>query len=161
MAKFSAVNIIGKSEPIKRIMKQINQVAETDANVLILGDTGVGKELVATAQYTVTAFGRTSLLYASSAAHFPKNCCPASYSVMRRVLLQEQTDESWEDSNWQTGGTIFLDEMGDLSLDMQVQLLRALETKRFERVGGTQTIKSDFRLVAATNRDLKEEVTAR
>lgn len=149
--------IVGKSHEIKKVLAQIQQVADTEATVLITGETGVGKELVARAIQRHGAradrpFISVQLstlppdLMASELVGHEKGAFTGA--VRRRVGRFELAD----------GGTLFLDEIGDISLEVQIRLLRILQTKSFERIGGSQTLFSDFRLMAATNRDLTNEI---
>ncbi len=149
--------IVGNSLPMIQVLSQVEQVAATSSTVLILGETGVGKELVARAIHkTSTRHDKPFIRVLCSA--LPESLLPSELfghekgaftgAIGRRVGRFELAD----------GGTLFLDEIGELSFDMQVSLLRVLQTREFERIGGTETIRSDFRLVAATNRDLEEEV---
>ena len=157
-SKISVENIIGKSSHIKRLLQQIQQVAQTDANALILGDTGVGKELVASAIHKHSDRKDNPFICVQCSA-LPEKLLPSELfghekgaftgAVKRRIGRFELANK----------GTIFLDEIGDLQPDMQVQLLRVLETKQFERIGGSETLRSDFRLIAATNRNLKQMST--
>ena len=151
--------IVGRSREIKAVLAQIEQVAGTEATVLITGETGVGKELVARAiqrhgPRADRAFIGVQLstlpeeLIASELLGHEKGAFTGA--DRRREGRFELAD----------GGTLFLDEIGDISPDIQVRLLRVLQTKAFERIGGAQTLKSDFRLIAATNRDLTVEIRA-
>ena len=154
-SNISIDNIIGESAPFQQVMGQIQQVARMDTNVLILGETGTGKELVASAVHQHSPRRNKPLICVQCSA-LPEKLLPSELfghekgsftgAVKRRIGRFELADK----------GTIFLDEIGDLQPDMQVQLLRVLETKQFERVGGTETLQSDFRLIAATNRDLEK-----
>ena len=150
-------DIIGKSPGILQVLNRIKQVADTGTAVLILGETGVGKELVARALHNrssrrnqpfikVLCNALPESLIASELFGHEKGAFTGS--AQRRSGRFELAD----------GGTLFLDEIGDLPLDIQTGLLRVLQSKEFERVGGSQTIHSDFRLVTATNRDLEEAV---
>ena len=151
--------IVGKSPAIHQVLSQIKQVAETDATVLITGETGVGKELVARAIHQSSQRHKKPFIRVHCSA-LPENLIPSELfghekgsftgATVRRVGRFELADT----------GTIFLDEIGDIAMDIQTRLLRVLQTKEFERVGGTDTLKSDFRLIAATNRDLQKEVSA-
>lgn len=149
--------IIGESQAIKTIIEQIKQVALTDATVLILGETGVGKELVARTIHNLSdrkngPFIAVNLaaipqeLIASELFGHEKGAFTGAYERQRGLL--ELAD----------GGTIFFDEIGDLPLSIQVKLLRVLEEGTFTRLGGAKPIKSNFRIIAATNKDLWEEV---
>jgi transcriptional regulator with GAF, ATPase, and Fis domain/tetratricopeptide (TPR) repeat protein len=152
-------NIIGTSPPMKKIYSLIDQVANTNATVLIEGETGVGKELIARAIYRQSTRRDKPFIRVHSKA-IPESLIASEFfghekgsftgAVSRRIGRFELADE----------GTLFLDEIGELSLDIQVRLLRVLQTKEFERVGGSETLSSDFRLIVATNRNLEEEVKA-
>ena len=157
MEEFNFEEVVGKSQAIKKVFTQVEQVAKTDANVLILGETGVGKELIARAIHRrsqrcgkafIRVFGNAipENLIASELFGYEKGAFTGA--VQRRIGRFELAD----------GGTIFIDEIGELPLDIQVLLLNVLQTKEFERVGGSETIYSDFRLIAATNRDLEQMV---
>ncbi|MBU2643437.1 sigma 54-interacting transcriptional regulator, partial [bacterium] len=152
-------NFVGKSRGIQSMLNQVRQVAEADTTVLILGETGVGKELVSGIILdnsprrdkpficvNCSAFSET--LIASELFGHEKGSFTGANE--RRIGRFELAD----------GGTLFLDEIGDVPLDVQVRLLRVLQTRKFERVGGTKTLKSDFRLIAATNQDLTALVKA-
>ena len=145
--------IIGESSGLKRVLKQVETVAPTDATVLILGETGTGKELIARAIHNLSprrdrAFVRlncsaipTGLLESELFGHEKGAFTGAIAQKIGRLELAHQ-------------GTFFLDEIGDLPLELQPKILRALQEKEFERLGGTRTIPVNVRLVAATNRDL-------
>ncbi len=152
-------NIIGESPAMKRVFSLIDQVAGTSTTVLIEGETGVGKELIARAIYRQSPRMNKSFVRVHCNA-LPESLIPSELfghekgaftgAVARRIGRFELADE----------GTLFLDEIGELPQDIQVRLLRVLQTREFERVGGSETIRSDFRLIVATNRNLKEEVAA-
>lgn len=145
--------IIGESAGLKRVLKQVETVAATDATVLILGETGTGKELIARAIHELSprrerAFVKlncsaipSGLLESELFGHEKGAFTGAIAQKIGRLELAHQ-------------GTFFLDEVGDLPLELQPKILRALQEKEFERVGGTRTIPVNVRLVAATNRDL-------
>jgi formate hydrogenlyase transcriptional activator len=151
-------DIVGKSGAIRKVFEQLDSVAGTDATVLILGETGVGKELVARAIH-----------YNSPRRNGPfirVNCSSFSEHLITSELFGHEKGAFTGAIQKRIGrfelahtGTIFLDEIGEIPLDVQVRLLRVLQSKEFERVGGQETITSDFRLMAATNRDLEEEVS--
>ncbi len=150
-------DIIGESTGIRQVLNKIRQVADTETAVLILGETGVGKDLVARAIHRHSRRNNQPFIKVLCNA-LPEGLITSELfghekgaftgSVQRRIGRFELAD----------GGTIFLDEIGDLQLDVQTRLLQVLQSKEFERVGGTETIRSDFRLVTATNRDLAEAV---
>ena len=147
-------DLIGNSPAIRRVYETIQQVADTDLTVLIRGDSGTGKELVARA------------LHASSSRRnepfVAVNCAAFSESLLETELFGHDkgaftgADKTkpgrFERAN---GGTLFLDEAGDIPLPTQIKLLRMLESREYERVGGTESLTADVRIVAATNRDLE------
>lgn len=148
-------DIIGESSVIKAVLSKVYQVAKTDTSVLITGETGVGKELVARAIHRHSLRREKPFIRVFCSA-FPESLIPSELfghekgaftgAIHRRIGRFELAD----------GGTIFLDEIGDLPFEVQTRLLRVLQNKEFERVGGTETIRSDFRLVAATNKNLEQ-----
>ena len=155
--KFHPSNIIGNSKPMLEVYALINKIAKTKSTVLLLGESGVGKELVASAIH-----------YNSMEANEPFikfNCAALPESVVESELFghekgsftgaEKERKGRFEDAD---GGTIFMDEIGELSLAMQAKLLRVLQERTFERVGGNKQIKVDIRIIAATNRDLTEMV---
>ena len=149
--------IIGSSAGLKAVMEQVSKVAPSDATVLLLGETGVGKELVARAIHRLSQRKDNSFIKMNCAA-IPSGLLESELfgaekgaytgSVSRKIGRMELADK----------GTIFLDEIGEIALALQPKLLRVLQDQEFERLGGTQTIKVNFRLIAATNRDLAEGV---
>ncbi len=149
--------IIGSSPAIGQVGLQIQQVAASDVSVLILGETGVGKELVARAIHHHSDRKNKPFIRVHCSA-LPESLIASELfghergaftgAVARRIGRFELAD----------GGTIFLDEIGELPHAVQVLLLRVLQSKEFERVGGSETIRSDFRLIAATNCDLEQKV---
>jgi PAS domain S-box-containing protein len=151
--------IVGESSGLKRVLKQVEDVAGTDATVLILGETGTGKELIARAVHKLSprrdnAFVKlncsaipSGLLESELFGHEKGAFTGAIAQKIGRLELAHQ-------------GTFFLDEVGDLPAELQPKILRALQEKEFERVGGTRTIPVNVRLVAATNRDLAKMVGA-
>jgi transcriptional regulator with GAF, ATPase, and Fis domain len=153
----SFMGLVGESPQIRRVISQVKQVAQSDATVLILGETGVGKEVVARAIHMHSSRRHKPFI--------PVNCSALSESLIHSELFGHEKGSFTGADHRRVGrfekaseGTLFLDEIGELPLDIQVRLLRVLERKEFERVGGTDTLRSDFRLIAATNRDLEEAV---
>ena len=149
--------IVGQSDAIKHVHFKISQVASTDLTVLIMGETGTGKELVARAVHGASNRKDRPLIKV--------NCGALSASLIESELFGHEKGAftgagarklgRFELAN---GGTIFLDEIGELPLELQVKLLRVIQEGELERVGGTKTIKIDVRIIAATNRHLKQEV---
>ncbi|HEV2730457.1 MAG TPA: sigma 54-interacting transcriptional regulator, partial [Terriglobales bacterium] len=149
--------IVGKSVALKNVMQQVGKVATSDATVLLLGETGTGKELVARALHRLSRRASGSFIKMNCAA-IPTGLLESELfgyekgaftsAIGRKIGRLELADK----------GTLFLDEIGEIPLALQPKLLRVLQDQEFERLGGTQTIKVDFRLIAATNRDLAEAV---
>ena len=151
--RFGLENLIGESPALHRILDTIRQVAPTRATVLILGESGTGKELIARAIHNLSNRNKTRFVAFNCSAFSPQLVESELFghekgaftgASERRIGRIEQA----------AGGTLFLDEIGEIDGNVQVKLLRALDPGVFERVGGNQTIKTDIRLIAATNRDL-------
>ena len=150
-------DIIGQSQPLKDVMESVGKVATSDATVLLLGETGTGKELVARAIHRLSQ--------RSGNAFIKMNCAAIPSGLLESELFGNEKGAFTGAVSKKIGrleladkGTLFLDEIGEISLELQPKLLRVLQDHEFERLGGTQTLRSDFRLVAATNRDLAESV---
>ena len=149
--------IIGESAGLKRVLKQVETVAPTDATVLVLGETGTGKELIARALHRLgTRHARTFVKL---------NCAAIPSGLLESELFGHEKGAFTGAISQKIGrlelahqGTLFLDEVGDIPIELQPKLLRALQEKEFERLGSTRTIKVDVRLIAATNRDLGKMV---
>lgn len=156
--KFQPSNIIGKSRAMNRVYTLIERVSHIDnTTVLILGDSGVGKELVAKAIHYNSS--------SSSNPFIPFNCGAIPENLIESELFGHEKGAFTGATNMRegkfeaaNGGTIFLDEVGELSLSAQTKLLRILQEREFQRVGGNTTIKVDLRVIAATNRDLEDLV---
>jgi transcriptional regulator with GAF, ATPase, and Fis domain len=148
-------DIVGESPPILLLLAQIDKVASTESNVLILGETGVGKELVARAIHRSSGRRQKPFIRVHCSA-LPESLIPSELFGHERGAFTGASQRRIGRFELADGGTLFLDEIGDLSLEVQVLLLRVLQSKEFERVGGSQTLRSDFRLVAATNRNLEQ-----
>jgi formate hydrogenlyase transcriptional activator len=147
--------IIGSSTAIKRVMGQVEVVAPTDATVLILGETGTGKELIARAIHRMSP--RRNLPFISlNCAAIPTGLLESELFGYERGAFTGALGQKIGRFEMAHRGTLFLDEVGDIPLDLQPKLLRALQEKSFERLGGTRTIPIDVRLVAATNRNLTQ-----
>ena len=149
--------IVGRSKGLQAVMKDVRTVAVTDATVLLLGETGTGKELVARAVH------RTSNRCDKS--FIKMNCAAIPSGLLESELFGNEKGAFTGAINKRIGrleladkGTLFLDEIGEIPLAMQPKLLRVLQDRQFERLGGIQTLNVNFRLIAATNRDLAEAV---
>ena len=147
--------IVGSSAPMKRMMGQVALVAPTDATALILGETGTGKELIARAIHRISP--RRNLPFISlNCAAIPTGLLESELFGYERGAFTGALGQKLGRFEMANHGTLFLDEVGDIPLDLQPKLLRALQEKSFERLGGTRTIPIDVRLVAATNRNLTQ-----
>jgi two-component system NtrC family response regulator len=157
--KFGKNSIIGNSKAIQDVLALAGKVAPTRSTVLVTGESGTGKELVARALHI--ASDRKEMPFISV------NCMALSAGLLESELFGHEKGSftgavALKRGRFELaqGGTLFLDEIGELSPELQVKLLRVLQERVIERVGGTETIAVDFRLVAATNKDLQEEITA-
>jgi formate hydrogenlyase transcriptional activator len=147
--------LIGNSTAMKRVMGQVEVVAPTDATVLILGETGTGKELIARAIHKMSP--RRNLPFISlNCAAIPTGLLESELFGYERGAFTGALSQKIGRFELAHRGTLFLDEVGDIPLDLQPKLLRALQEKAFERLGGTRTIPIDVRLLAATNRNLTQ-----
>jgi formate hydrogenlyase transcriptional activator len=149
--------IVGDSVGLKRVLKQVETVASTDATVLILGETGTGKDLIARAIHQMSPRRDRSLVKLNCAA-IPTGLLESELFGHEKGAFTGAIMQKIGRLELATKGTFFLDEVGDLPLELQPKILRALQEKEFERLGGTKTIPVDVRLVAATNRDLAKMV---
>jgi len=140
------------------VLAAIDRVAPTDATVLITGETGTGKELVAHAIHKRSPRSGRALVKVNCAA-LPSELIASELFGHEKGAFTGALQQRIGRFEAATGGTIFLDEIGELNPEMQIALLRVLQEKEFERVGGNRTIQTDVRVIAATNRDLNQEVT--
>ena len=146
-------DIVGISVALRRVLGQVAIVAPTNATVLILGETGTGKELIARALHRESA--RRNLPFITlNCATIPTGLLESELFGYERGAFTGALSQKIGRLEMARGGTLFLDEVGDIPLELQPKLLRALQEKSFERLGGTRTISIDVRLVAATNRNL-------
>ena len=147
--------IVGRSAAIKRVLREVETVAPTDATVLILGETGTGKELIARAVHRLS--GRKDLPFVTlNCAAIPTGLLESELFGYEKGAFTGALAQKIGRFEMAHRGTLFLDEVGDIPLDLQPKLLRALQEKAFERLGGTRTIPIDVRLIAATNRNLTQ-----
>lgn len=151
--------IVGTSRALQSVLSRISKVAPGDSTVLITGETGTGKELVARAIHRRSS--RSSRAFVSvNCAAIPRDLILSELFGHEKGAFTGATQRRLGRFEVADGGTIFLDEVGELLPDTQVALLRVLQEREFERVGGTQTIRVDVRVIAATNRDLQSAVAA-
>jgi transcriptional regulator with GAF, ATPase, and Fis domain len=147
--------IVGTSAALKRVMGQVEIVAPTDATVLVLGETGTGKELVARAIHKMSGRRNRPFITLNCAA-IPTGLLESELFGYERGAFTGALSQKIGRFERAHQGTLFLDEVGDIPLELQPKLLRALQEKEFERLGGTRTIPIDVRLLAATNRNLTQ-----
>ena len=151
--------IVGTSEPMQTVFKMIGQVAASDVTVMITGESGTGKELVARALYQHS--------HRSGKPFIAVNCAAIPENLIESELFGHEKGSFTGATSQRTGkfelcddGTIFLDEIGDMSLSTQTKILRAIQEGEIQRVGGSETLKVDVRMIAATNKDLENLVDA-
>jgi len=154
-----AGRLVGASVPMLDVFKMIGKVAETDSTVLICGESGTGKELVAEAIHNYSQRKNKAFVVVNCAA-LPENLLETELFGHERGAFTGATGRKSGRFEMAEGGTIFLDEIAELSPGLQAKLLRVLQEHTFERVGGTETIQGNFRVLAATNRDLEANVRA-
>ncbi len=155
--EYNFEEIVGKSEVVQKVLRKVEQVAHTNTTVLIQGETGTGKELIARAIHNLSTRKDRPLVKV--------NCAAISAGLVESELFGHEKgaftgaiQQRLGRFELADGGTVFLDEVGDLPLDTQVKLLRVLQEGEFERVGSSKSIKVDLRIIAATNRDLVEAI---
>jgi two-component system nitrogen regulation response regulator NtrX len=149
--------IIGESEPIRKLREQLRIVAPTNASVLITGENGTGKELVARALHALSRRTHKAFVEVNCAA-IPEELIESELFGHEKGAFTGATLRRRGKFDLAHEGTLFLDEIGDMSLKTQAKILRILEEQRFERVGGSKPIQVDVRVVAATNKNLEEEI---
>ena len=152
-AVHNADEIIGNSRALRDALDKVALVADTDSSVLVLGETGTGKELIARAVHAASKRAQRPLIKVNCAA-LPTGLIESELFGHERGAFTGATEQRVGRFELAAGGTIFLDEIGDMPLDVQAKLLRVLQEREFERVGGTKTLTVDVRVIAATNRDL-------
>ncbi len=150
-------NIIGNAKPMLSLFRMIDKIAKTSATALILGESGVGKELVANAIHFKSMRNGKPFIKFNCAA-LPESIVESELFGHERGAFTGASAQRRGRFELADGGTIFLDEVGELSLPIQAKLLRIIQEKEFERLGGSKTIKTDVRIIAATNRNLEEQI---
>ena len=156
--KYNYEEIIGKSAALQEVLKQVELVAPTDTSVLILGETGTGKELICRALQHLSP-RRASPLVKLNCAAIPSGLIESELFGHEKGAFTGAISQKRGRFELAHGGTIFLDEIGDIPIETQPKLLRLLQEQEFERVGGGKTIKVDTRVIAATHRDLEQMVS--
>lgn len=155
--KYNFENIIGKSKKMLEIFNIIRQVADTDASILITGETGVGKELIARAIH-YNSRRRNKLFLALNCSALPANLLESELFGYCKGAFTDAYKDKEGYLEMADGGTIFLDEIGEMPTSLQTKLLRVLENNEFMRLGGTKPIKVNVRFISATNQNLKEKI---
>jgi len=154
-----ADEIVGESGRLQAVMQQVRLVAPTDSTVLILGETGTGKELVARAIHRLSNRASRPFIRVNCAA-IPSSLIASELFGYEKGAFTGALQRKMGRFEAANGGTIFLDEIGELPMETQIALLRVIQEREFERVGSTQPISVDVRIIAATNRDLEAAVAA-
>jgi len=149
--------IVGKSDGLKYVLYKVEQIAASDTTVLVLGETGTGKELVARAIHNLSPRKNKALVKINCAA-LPSNLIESELFGHEKGAFTGSQNKHFGRFEVANGATIFLDEIGELPLELQPKLLRVVQDGEFERLGSSRTIKVDTRIIAATNRNLEEEV---
>lgn len=152
--EYNFTEIIGRSSAIEKMLRKVEQVARTNSTVLILGETGTGKELVARAVHNISSRKDRTLVKVNCSA-LPANLIESELFGHEKGAFTGAISQKIGRFELADGGTIFLDEIGDLPLDLQAKLLRVLQEGEFERLGNPKTMKINTRIIAATNRDLE------
>ncbi|MDP9036111.1 MAG: sigma 54-interacting transcriptional regulator [Myxococcota bacterium] len=158
-AVFEYANMIGASAAMRQVYEEVGQVAQTSATALILGESGTGKELVAQAIHANSERARQPFIKVNSAA-FPDTLFESELFGHERGAFTGAVSRKKGRLDLAQGGTLFLDEIGELPLATQVKLLRVLQSREYERLGGTETLKANVRLVAATNKNMAAAVAS-
>jgi formate hydrogenlyase transcriptional activator len=158
--EYNFEEIIGESVTLRKVLKQVEVVAPTDSTVLVLGETGTGKELIARALHDRSGRRERTFVKMNCAA-IPTGLLESELFGHERGAFTGAIAQKVGRFELADGGTLFLDEVGDISLELQSKLLRVLQEQEFERLGSTRTIKVNVRLVAATNRDLVQMIAGK
>lgn len=151
--------IIGQSDRLKELLRKVEQVAPTDTTVLLFGETGTGKELIARALHHTSPRKDHPLVKVNCAA-LPAHLIESELFGHEKGAFSGATAKRIGHFEFAQGGTIFLDEIGELPLELQPKLLRVIQEGEYQRLGSSRTLKTDVRVIAATNRNLKEEIRA-
>jgi formate hydrogenlyase transcriptional activator len=157
-AEMNFAQIIGKSAALHRVLKPVETVAPTDSTVLIYGETGTGKELIARAIHDLSP-RRSKPFVKLNCAAIPTGLLESELFGHEKGAFTGAIAQRIGRFEVANGGTIFLDEIGEIPLELQTKLLRVLQEREFERLGSSRTLRTDARLIAATNRDLEEMVS--
>ncbi|MGZ3447926.1 MAG: sigma-54-dependent transcriptional regulator, partial [Myxococcaceae bacterium] len=152
-------SLVGESPQMQDVLRIIDKVADTPSTVLITGESGTGKELIATALHEGSSRHDKPFIRINCAA-IPRDLIESELFGYERGAFTGAVTSKPGRFELADGGTLFLDEIGEIPVEMQVKLLRALQESEFERVGGIKTTRVDVRLIAATNRDLNQEIEA-
>jgi Nif-specific regulatory protein len=156
--KYDFTNIVGNSNPMKLVYEQISQVAKSNATVLLRGESGTGKEMIANAIHYNSLRSRKPFIKINCAA-IPDTLIESELFGHEKGAFTGAERQKKGRFELADGGTLFLDEIGDLPIQTQIKLLRVLQEREFERIGGTETIRSNIRLVTATNKNLEEAIS--
>ncbi len=155
--KFSIQNMVGNSNSMQEVYRLIEQVADSPSTVLIRGESGTGKELAANALHYASPRASKPLIKVNCNA-FPETLLESELFGHEKGAFTGALERKIGRFEWADGGTLFLDEIGDFPPNLQVKLLRVLQTREFERLGGRETIKVDVRIIAATHKNLEEAI---
>ena len=157
--RYDFSNFVGSSGPMRQIFEQVTQVAGTNTTALIRGESGTGKELIAHAIHYGSLRAKKPFVKVSCAA-LPESLIESELFGYEKGAFTGAETRKKGRFELADGGTLFLDEIGDVNLATQVKLLRVLQQREFERVGGTETVKANVRLIAATNKDLEKAIAS-
>jgi Nif-specific regulatory protein len=157
--RYDFSKLVGSSGPMRQIFEQVTQVSGTNTTALIRGESGTGKELIAHAIHYSSLRAKKPFVKVSCAA-LPDSLIESELFGYEKGAFTGAESRKKGRFELAEGGTLFLDEIGDINLSTQVKLLRVLQEREFERVGGTESIKSNVRLIAATNKDLEKAIAA-
>jgi two-component system NtrC family response regulator len=152
-------NIVGASKAMETVFSLMKRVADTPTTVLVAGESGTGKELIARGIHKASSRSQAPFVPINCAA-VPENLLESELFGYEKGAFTGAVSLKQGKFEFADGGSLFLDEVGEMSLNLQVKLLRVLQEQEFQRVGGNKDIKVDVRIIAATNKDLKEEVDA-